>query len=106
MERLIAIDGNSLLYRAYYALPDMATRDGVPTGALHGFLTMLLKLAQTEPDYLAVAFDVHEPTFRHRRYAAYKAGRRETPEDLMRQFPQIRELLGEIGVTVCEFPGD
>ena len=105
MERLIAIDGNSLLYRAYYALPDMATRDGVPTGALHGFLTMLLKLAQTEPDYLAVAFDVHEPTFRHRRYAAYKAGRRETPEDLLRQFPLIRELLGEMGVTVCECPG-
>ena len=65
MERLIAIDGNSLLFRAYYALPDMTTRDGVPTGALHGFLTMLLKLAQTNPDYLAVAFDLPGKNFRH-----------------------------------------
>lgn len=105
MERLIAIDGNSLLYRAYYALPDMTTRDGVPTGALHGFLSMMLKLLETPPDYLAVAFDVHAPTFRHERYAAYKAGRRETPEDLLRQFPLLKELLGEMGVTVCECPG-
>ena len=67
MERLIAIDGNSLLFRAYYALPDMTTRDGVPTGALHGFLTMLLKLAQTNPDYLAVAFDLPGQNFRHER---------------------------------------
>ena len=76
MERLIAIDGNSLLYRAYYALPDMTTRDGTPTGALHGFLMMMLKLADTDPSHMVVAFDVHEPTFRHKRFDEYKAGRR------------------------------
>lgn len=105
MERLIAIDGNSLLFRAYYALPDMTTRDGVPTGALHGFLTMLLKLAQTNPDYLAVAFDLPGKNFRHERYDAYKAGRRETPEDLSSQFPLLRELLAEMGIAVCTCPG-
>ena len=105
MKRLIAIDGNSLLYRAYYALPEMTTREGVPTGALHGFLTMLLKLAQSDPDYLVVAFDMHAPTFRHRRYDQYKAGRRDTPEDLRSQFPVLHELLGEMGVAVCECEG-
>ena len=101
MERLIAIDGNSLLYRAYYALPDMTTRDGTPTGALHGFLMMLLKLADTDPSHMVVAFDVHEPTFRHKRFDEYKAGRRETPEDLRRQFPLLQALLREMGIAVC-----
>lgn len=105
MERLIAIDGNSLLYRAYYALPDMTTRDGTPTGALHGFLMMLLKLADTDPSHMVVAFDVHEPTFRHKRFDEYKAGRRETPEDLRRQFPLLQALLREMGIAVCEQPG-
>ena len=57
MKKLIAIDGNSLLFRAYYALPQMTASDGTPTGALHGFLSMLLKLVDQKPDYLAVAFD-------------------------------------------------
>lgn len=105
MERLIAIDGNSLLYRAYYALPDMTTRDGTPTGALHGFLMMLLKLADTDPSHMVVAFDVHEPTFRHKRFEQYKAGRKETPEDLRRQFPMLQTLLREMGIAVCEQPG-
>ena len=76
---LIAIDGNSLLHRACYALSNMTARDGTPTGALHGFFSMLLPLVQREPDYLLVAFDVHGKTFRHERFAEYKAGRRETP---------------------------
>ena len=78
MQKLIAIDGNSLMHRAYYALPAMTTADGTPTGALHGFLGMLLKLVSTNPDYLVVAFDIHGPTFRHATYAEYKAGRRRT----------------------------
>lgn len=105
MKQLIAIDGNSLLYRAYYALPDMATRDGIPTGALHGFLTMLLKLVENRPDYLVVAFDMHVPTFRHKGYGAYKAGRKETPEDLKKQFPILKELLSEMRIAVCECAG-
>ncbi|MDO4573130.1 MAG: 5'-3' exonuclease H3TH domain-containing protein, partial [Clostridia bacterium] len=102
MKQLIAIDGNSLLHRAFYALPPMTTAAGVPTGALHGFLSMLLKLAAREPDYLLVAFDMHGPTFRHAFYEDYKAGRRETPEDLRAQFPILKELLREMGIAVCE----
>lgn len=104
MKRLIAIDGNSLMHRAFYALPPMTTADGTPTGALHGFISMLLKLVAMEPDYLLVAFDMHGPTFRHDMYEAYKASRRETPDDLRKQFPLLKELLIEMGVAVCECP--
>ncbi len=98
---LIAIDGNSLMHRAYYALPAMTSREGTPTGAVHGFLSMLLKLMEKKPDYLVVAFDLHGPTFRHTEYEAYKAGRRETPEDLRPQFPLLQDLLEQMGIAVC-----
>ena len=104
MKQLIAIDGNSLMHRAYHALPPMTTRAGVPTGALHGFLSMLLKLIERNPDYLVVAFDMHGPTFRHESYDAYKAGRRETDDDLRTQFPLLKDLLREMGIAVCETP--
>ena len=104
MKQLIAIDGNSLMHRAFYALPTMTTREGFPTNALHGFLSMLFKLTERKPDYLVVAFDMHGPTFRHEQYEEYKAGRRETPDDLRLQFPVLKELLGEMGVAVCETP--
>ena len=104
MKQLIAIDGNSLMHRAYHALPPMTTRAGVPTGALHGFLSMLLKLIERNPDYLVVAFDMHGPTFRHEQFDAYKAGRRETEDDLRTQFPLLKELLCEMGIAVCETP--
>lgn len=103
-QKLIAVDGNSLMHRAFYALPNMTTREGFPTNALHGFLSMLLKLTEREPDYLVVAFDMHGPTFRHEEYADYKAGRRETPEDLRAQFPVLKELLHDMGIAVCETP--
>lgn len=103
-KQLIAIDGNSLMHRAYYALPSMTTREGFPTGALHGFLGMLLKLLERKPDYLVVAFDMHGPTFRHEQFEAYKAGRRETPDDLRAQFPVLKDLLRDMGITVCETP--
>ena len=102
MKKLIAIDGNSLMHRAYYALPSMTAKDGTPTGAIYGFVGMLLKLLSYEPDYLLVAFDMHGPTFRHEQYGQYKAGRRETPEDLRAQFPLLKELLREMGITICE----
>ena len=70
--KLIAIDGNSLMHRAYYALPNMTNKAGTPTGALHGFLSMLLKLVDMRPDYLLVAFDMPIKTFRHEKYADYK----------------------------------
>lgn len=102
MTKLIAIDGNSLMHRAYYALPSMTARDGTPTGAVYGFVSMLLKLLDYEPDYMLVAFDMHGPTFRHEQYDEYKAGRRPTPDDLRTQFPMLKRLLGEMGITVCE----
>jgi len=104
LKQLIAIDGNSLMHRAFYALPAMTTREGFPTNALHGFLSMLFKLTERNPDYLVVAFDMHGPTFRHEQYEEYKAGRRETPDDLRLQFPVLKELLKEMGIAVCETP--
>lgn len=104
MKQLIAIDGNSLMHRAYHALPPMTTRAGVPTGALHGFISMLLKLIERNPDYLLVAFDMHGPTFRHEKFEEYKAGRKETDDDLRAQFPVLKELLAAMGVAVCETP--
>ena len=102
MSKLIAIDGNSLMHRAYYALPSMTARDGTPTGAVYGFISMLLKLLSYEPSHMLVAFDMHGPTFRHEQYDGYKEGRKPTPDDLRAQFPMLKKLLGEMGITVCE----
>ena len=91
---MLLLDGNSLMHRAYHALPAMTSENGEPTGALHGFLMMLLKaLAEEKPDLCAVAFDLHGPTFRHLKYDAYKAGRAPTPDDLRAQFETVRALL-------------
>ena len=104
-QRLIVIDGNSLMHRAYYALPSMTTKQGQPTGAVFGFVSMLLKLLEYQPSHMLVAFDMHGPTFRHNLYTDYKAGRRETPEDMRPQFPLLKELLGKMGIAVCECEG-
>lgn len=100
--KLIAIDGNSLMFRAFYALPGMTNRSGTPTGALHGFLSMLMKLIEMKPDYLLVGFDLPVKTFRHEAYAEYKAGRKETPEELIAQFPILKKILSEMGIAVIE----
>lgn len=100
--KLIAIDGNSLMFRAFYALPGMTNRSGTPTGALHGFLSMLMKLIEMKPDYLLVGFDLPVKTFRHEAYAEYKAGRRETPEELIAQLPILKKILAEMGIAVIE----
>ncbi|MEG1559493.1 MAG: DNA polymerase I [Clostridia bacterium] len=105
MEKLIAIDGNSLMHRAFYALPPMITREGIPTGTVFGFISMLFRLLDYEPTRLLVAFDTHEPTFRHKEYDGYKAGRRETPDDLRAQFPIVKKLLMDMGIRVIECPG-
>lgn len=102
MKKLIAIDGNSLMHRAFYALPSMTTKSGTPTGAIYGFMSMLFKLLTPAPDYLLVAFDMHGPTFRHLEYADYKAGRKATPDDLRTQFPLVKELLCAMGIRICE----
>ena len=100
--KLIAIDGNSLMFRAFYALPGMTNREGVPTGALHGFLSMLMKLIDMKPDYMLVGFDMPAKTFRHEAYPEYKAGRKETPEELKAQFPLLKGILAEMGIAVIE----
>jgi DNA polymerase-1 len=109
-EKLVLVDGNSLMYRAYHALPPLDNGEGVPTNAVYGFLSMLLRaLADEKPAYCAVAFDPHGPTFRHADYADYKGHRPPTPDDLRPQFPVARALLTAMGIkilTVDTFEAD
>ncbi len=101
----LIVDGNSLMHRAYHALPPMDV-NGVPTNAVHGFLMMLIKVLEMyEPAYCAAAFDEHAPTFRHKQYAEYKAGRLKTPDDLVSQFGLIREILPEMHIPVLALEG-
>ena len=103
-ETLLAVDGNSLMHRAFHALP-LLDVNGVYTNAVHGFLSMLLKAMQElSPRYIAVAFDLPVPTFRHTVYADYKAGRRAMPEEMKPQFPLIKEILTamKLGVLTAE----
>ena len=93
-KKLMIIDGNSVLFRAYYALPPLTNKKGIFTNAVYGFLTMLYKLIdEYEPEYLCVAFDPGKPTFRHEKYDAYKAGRAKAPDELVMQFGIIRDVL-------------
>ncbi len=103
---LIVIDGNSLMHRAYYALPPMSNEKGEPTNAIFGFLGMLFTLIEDySPDHICVAFDRHEKTFRHIEYDQYKAGRRPTPDDLRPQFPLLRETLEKMGIRTVDCLG-
>jgi DNA polymerase-1 len=105
-ERLVVIDGNSLVHRAFYAMPPMTAADGRPTNAIFGFLNMLLKaLDDYKPQYLCIAFDRHGPTFRHEKYAEYKAGRKPMPEDMKPQLPMLRELLDRMAIARVDADG-
>jgi DNA polymerase I len=105
--RLLLLDGHSLAYRAFFALPpDLATTTGQPTNAVYGFTSMLIKMLQDEqPTHVAVAFDRGEPTFRHEQYVEYKANRRETPADFRSQLPLIFEVLDALGIARLSVPG-
>lgn len=106
MASQLLIDGHSLLFRAYHALPSLSTQDGVPTGAVHGFFSMLFKVVDSErPDRLIVAFDAPAKTFRHEQYAAYKGTRQETPEDFRPQVSVVQELLAALHIPVLSVPG-
>ncbi len=106
MDKLVLIDGNSLLNRAFYATPVFTTKDGKPTNGVFGFVKLLLKImADKNPTHLAVAFDVHAPTFRHLMYTDYKAGRKPMPEDLASQFPVLKEVLTLMHIRVVEMAG-
>ena len=104
-DTFLIVDGNSLMHRAFHALPVMDA-DGVYTNAIYGFLSMLLKVIKEENvQYLAVCFDEHGPTFRHTVYADYKAGRRETPPELRQQFSTILSLLDDLGIRRFSLQG-
>ncbi len=104
--KMLLVDGNSLMHRAFHALPVMTSESGEYTNALHGFMMMLLRVMEEEqPDCIAVAFDRHAPTFRHLRYDEYKAGRAATPDELRQQFITIRELLAEMNIAMLEMDG-
>jgi DNA polymerase-1 len=107
MSKLLLLDGHSLAFRAFYALPtDLATRAGTITNAVYGFTSMLIKmLGDEKPDYIAVAFDTGAPTFRDEMDAEYKAGRKETPDVFSSQMPLIHEVLDALEVPVLEIEG-
>lgn len=110
MKQLMIIDGSSLLFRAFFALPPLSSALGTPTNAVYGFLTMLIKLyEEIKPDYVAVAFDKGRQTFRTELYSDYKGNRPDAPEDLRPQFSLIQDVLKALGICVIEeegFEGD
>ena len=104
--KLVLLDGNGLVYRAFYALPYFTTSDGQPTNAIYGFTNMLLKVLEEEkPTHLAVAFDRPSPTFRHEDFAAYKATRPVMPDDLRSQMQRVKEVVDAFRVPVFEVAG-
>ena len=104
--KLLVIDGNSIVNRAFYGIRLLTNKDGVPTNAIYGFLNILLKLSEmSQPDAVAVAFDVHAPTFRHKMYDAYKAGRHAMPDELREQMPILKNLLSLLGYKIVECEG-
>ena len=106
MDKLVLIDGNSLLNRAFYATKLLTTKDGTPTNAVFGFTKLLLKLiSDLKPDRLIVAFDLKAPTFRHKMYDGYKATRKPMPDDLAVQVGMLKSLLRSMNISMCEKEG-
>ncbi|GEL76837.1 DNA polymerase I [Tenuibacillus multivorans] len=104
-DEIILIDGNSVLYRAFFALPLLSNDSGVHTNAVFGFTNMLLKiLEEKDPSHILVAFDAGKTTFRHETYKEYKGGRQKTPPELSEQFPIMREMLDALGIKHYELP--
>lgn len=105
-EKIVLIDGHSILNRAFYGVPDLTNAAGLHTNAIYGFLNIMFKILEEEkPAYLAVAFDRKEPTFRHEMYAAYKGTRKPMPEELREQVPVMKELLGSMQIQILEHAG-
>ena len=105
-EKILLIDGHSILNRAFYGLPDLTNAEGKHTGAVYGFLNILFRILEEEkPQYLTVAFDLHEPTFRHKMYEAYKGTRKPMPEELREQVPLMKEMLTAMGIKIVSKAG-
>ena len=105
-EKIVLIDGHSILNRAFFGIPDLTNAEGLHTNAIYGFLNIMFKILEEEkPDYLTVAFDVHAPTFRHEMFAEYKGTRKPMAEELRQQVPVMKEVLKAMGVDVIEKAG-
>ncbi len=105
-KKLVLVDGNSLLNRAFYAMNIFTTKDGVPTNGIFGFVKLIFKIIDTvSPEYFAVAFDLHAPTFRHKMYDGYKATRSPMPEELAVQVPMLKEALRAMRICIVEKEG-
>ena len=106
MKKILAVDGNSILNRAFYGVRPLSTREGLPTNALFGMVNILERnLSAVKPDYCAIAFDLKAPTFRHEMYDAYKAGRKPMPEELAAQLPLAKETARALGFSTLELAG-
>lgn len=109
MSRLILVDGNSIMNRAFYGIMGskmLMTEDGIYTNAIYGFLAILFKIEEDlSPDYMAVAFDLKAPTARHKMYEGYKATRHKMPEELAMQMPIIKDILRDMNITIIEKEG-
>lgn len=106
LKKIVLIDGHSILNRAFYAIPDLTNSEGNHTNAILGFLNIMFKILDEEkPEYLTVAFDVHQPTFRHEMFEQYKGTRKSMPDELREQVPVMKEVLRAMGVTIMEKPG-
>lgn len=105
-KRLVIIDSNSLIHRAYHALPPLTTKKGEEVGAVYGFLLVFLKiLRELKPDFIVATFDLPSPTFRHKKFKLYKAKRPKLPPELSQQIPKVKEILRSFNVPIFEKEG-
>ena len=105
-KKVYLVDGSGYIFRAFYAVQPLSTRDGFPTNALFGFFRMLISLLkQHDSGHVVMVFDTAEKTFRHKLYDQYKANRKECPEDLAKQMPYFRDISRALGLKVLEQPG-
>lgn len=109
MDKLVLVDGNSIMNRAFYGIMGskmLTTKDGKYTNAVYGFLAILFKLLEeVDPKYLVVAFDLKAPTARHKKYEGYKANRKGMPDELREQMPMIKEILTAMNIDIVEMEG-
>lgn len=105
-EKILLIDGHSILNRAFYGLPDLTNAEGLHTNAIYGFLNIMFRILEEEkPDYLSVAFDLHAPTFRHKMYSEYKGTRKPMPTELREQVPVMKDVLTAMGIPIVSMEG-
>ena len=104
--KILLLDSNSIMHRAYHALPNLKSSVGMHTGAIYGFLSILLRLIKEQnPTHIAAAFDLHGPTFRHEMYAEYKATRKPMDAELREQVEPLKQLITEMGIKIVSLQG-